>query len=1274
MSREPASGPSARPPRPPRATPRPGTNAAERAKPDLRQRYYQALLREPGDTFALERLRELSLASEGSLEPLAQRLEQTIHERPGETAAAEVLARLWLAEGQLARAQGVLVNALEDYPERAPLHMLRAELHRRAHEPELARAEYESVRRLAPRGPLQLLSLQGEAELALDEGELARAADLFSQLERADPMRAGSAAAFARALSAHGFHREAAVQYAQAAERMRGDVRARTPLLREAARVQLAAGDASGALATLDRAWGTAAASERAELRDLQVAAYRRLERLPELAERFEREGALDQAGALWEELGDDARALTALRAQVKRAPQDIDSLERLAHVLGRGGQLDELTKVYRDLVRAAPLEPRYATTLAQLLRDSGKPEEAFGLLESVSKRARASAVVHRALAELYGRWGENERAARELSLLAQLEPDDPAHVVALGEEALARGDRAAASAIWQRLPRLAGAEGEGQLLLAQTLADHDLVDEALVAVQRARELLPGRFDVLRLEASLFERTGHAIEAERVWLEGLRLQELEPEARREVHQHLVALWRRQGLSTRKLRELEQRVRRNPQDVEALWLMAELYARDPSQSGKEVPTLERLLQLRSGDVETLRALERAHARRGESARVLEVLDRLIVAEPTQAAAHLARAVRLALESYQDDAALAYATRALALKPNDASTQKLVGDLYRRRQNLEAAIAAYQRAAELERQDFDTRLLLAQLETARGRVPEAFGWWLAIVQGAQDDALIGRAVRAARELPLVESQRAELERVLLEQSLAHAQRTIYRRLLVEAYAQWFEPLCARFEAGRLDAVESASFAGLARRALKPLIEALSDADGFQRATALGLLAALGARGAGPALLNLAEHGSVAAERAQALVALGRAADPALIPRLKTLLRETERGLKPFVLWALAMSEGNQATETLRSALHMSDVSLRLIGILGLGTLRAQTARTELQQLASDRHPVLRAAAHWAWSEVEAQQTLRAELLDELHGEGPAGLVALLTLRDDPEAISRGLLAPAVALRSAAAHLALQSIAPRTASTSQPKDGPAGNAVASFALTLPPPAWPFAVRHYFASWIARQTTEREDAPAEVHASLGWLWPQLGAVAQELLSNDRSNAEAVLSALSPVTGGLAPAALLEVMPCFSTELAQALAVQLAPALIALVEANPDPSLRTAALVRLSLASSERALQPLEAVLADPSDPAFRPLLQAIFRERGRPETPATLAPARLRSQLGLVGPARHCTAARPRCRRRAPAERTSGPGESPRRQFPGGPQQSLSPAQPAN
>lgn len=1166
----------------PRAAPRRSTSApVARAPQDARARYLEVLRRQPDDAFALERLRTLALSEDGSLEPLRASLHAEVEARPEATGALEVLARLALSSGQPDLAERYATQGLERAPNEARLLLLRADIRRASGRPQAAEADYTQALEGA-RGPLAARALRALGELALDRGDQQAARQHYARLVRALPGDTGARAAYARALQDRARHAEAAQAYLELAEQLRGDPRAAVPWLREAAAAQLASERPEDALATLDRAVRAATPAQRVELRALEVEVYRRLDRLPELAERLEREGrrgeqrALRTAGELWEELGEDARALALLRTYLARTPRDVPARERLLRTLSRFGDHEALAAEYRKLTAYAPEEPKYWIAWAEHLRAAGSREEALSVLEQASRRAPRAVALHTALAELYTRWGEHARARRELELLARLEPDEPAHVIALGEEALARGDAKQAASIWQRLLRGGEKRAAAHATLGQVLADHDMLEPALSQLERALSLEPENASFQRQYASLLERAHRLGDAEAAWQRALALSRGDVAARREARKHLVGIWRRQGVMARRAAELE--VRRAAGDLDAMYMLAEVYARDPGRAVSERAVLEQIVKLKPDDVEALRALERAHLRSGKVADALAVLERLAQHEPSQASAHLARAVELALENYRDEAALTYARRALELRPDDAATHRLMGELFRRRQELEQAIQAYTRAARLDPRDVETRATLAQLEAARGNREAAATWWLSVLTTTKDDALALRAGRAVRELAAARDAQEQLEKQLLELALASPQRSVYRRLLVEAYGAWLGPVAARVEAGEATDDERERLEQVARRALKPLLEALADDDDLQRTAALDLLSAMRVKHAAPALFTVAERGKLVSERARALLALGRLGEPAHAPRLRALLAASpERRLRPFILWALLGSQGSRASDVVRQGLADVEPGARTLAALYAGAWTMHEVAAGLNALAQDPHAHVRLAARWALRRLgkrgRAAQDPREEGGAARAGddEAPLGLHAA---HAEPHTLARALFSSDARARALSARLLWA--APRQ----------------DLALAdLPAPRWPFSARAFVDAWGESLPLEPAD-----EARLRWHWPEIEAAALRAL---QQTPEPALAQLSPHLGGLVPTALLGAGPCVPAALARQFAQALRPSLVELASAAPEAT-RARALVLL--AQSGAAEHPaLLSALGQPSAAGIDGLLDAL-------------------------------------------------------------------------
>ncbi|MFI5305972.1 MAG: HEAT repeat domain-containing protein [Polyangiales bacterium] len=931
----------------------------------LRERYLHVLSSDPTQSFALDRLLALYRERDGNLDGLARELA----ERPE---GAQTHA-LWMlrAEVEVARsnrdaARAAFGRAAELAPRSAaPLRAL-ASLEQQASDFARAAALLQAALKLS-RDPMERAQiLRQVGELALDQSDWEGAERAFDAI--AAETKGASVfqrAEHARALVARGQHARAAAAYRKLIEALRGDDRVLPPLLLELGRAELEASDGDAALAALDRGRKLAPAGSgvRHELEEATLDAYRRLGRLPDLAHKLELEAAAGFAadrqallGRLYEELGDAPRALAALRGALEREPGRAELRERVIRILYAQGELGQAVTEYRALVARAPREPRYVLELAKLLLESGKRQEALLLLEQTERRASREPRALRALFELYSRWGEHARATAVLSQLARVEPEDPTHLVALGEQALERGDQAAALALFRHILDVVSDKARAHATLAATYLDHDMPERALPEYETAVRAAPDDLEIVRGLAETLEKLHRPSDAAERWEQVLTLSK-DRVQRREARRRVVRSWLAAG-------QLEQRIAtlaagfepasalpgRAPvkPDVEAGRFLAECYRalgggrRRTSGDARYLELAEqalaRVLVLEPGDVESLLALERLRALRGNLAGAIEVLSRLLEADPSNAQTYLARMAEHSLALYRDADALGYAERLVAASPSDAKAHERLGDLYRARQNATAARASYARALALDPNAFGVALELAELELAAGHGVEADALLLRVVRASPDDELVKRAARLAIQQGLGTARLLALEQTLLPLALGGAKRPVYRALLVELYDAIAQPLIEEtHEAPSRAERARAELAALGRRAIAPLLEALADDDEAQRRIAIELLGQLHNENAATALLAAAEHEGDTLLRRRALLAAAALAPSALAPRFAVLARAPERRLRDAAAFALARSASPATLSLLRGLLSSNTPAVRAQVVLGLGRLR-------------------------------------------------------------------------------------------------------------------------------------------------------------------------------------------------------------------------------------------------------------------------------------------------------------------------------------------------
>lgn len=927
------------------------TEVSAKASATQRERYLRLLLANPDDSAsALQRLFALYRERDGNLDGLARELSEMQGQAGASVGAALLLGKVELERGQRESARAAFERAAALAPHALAPVLARAELARAqgdlAAADALLGAQLPKVTERRARAEL----LRELGELAIERKDYAAAEQHYGARAKALGNGVFESTELARALAAKGEHARAADAYARAIDSLRGDPRVLAPLWLERARAEIAAGQHDRAASSLARARALAGAGTglRADSDELLLALHRDAGTLAQLAEQLAAERGGDQLallGRVYEELGDQPRALAALRSALARAPSSTALRERVIRILTQRGDLRAAIDEYRVLVRHAPREPRFAIDLARALLESGARAEALRMLDATGQRFPGDARIARALLELYSSWGEHARATRMLEHLSKIEPNDPTHWVALGEQRLEQGDEAGALAAWRRIVEAGGDPAEAHAQLGATLLDHDMPERALEEYEAALKLAPDGLTPLRGSAETLERLQRLGEAAERWSRVLALT-TDKSLRREARRRVVRLWAATGDLTRKRAELERAfLSAKDPDVEAGRFLAESYRAlatgrrralgDVQLLAEAEKVLLRVAELAPGDSESLHALERVRVQRGDLAGAIAALERLLAADPKNAQSYLARMAEHALALYRDDEALGYAERAVQLAPSDAGAYLRLGNLYRARQNVERAIDAYEHAVALDPNAFATQLELAELHLAHDQLDAAGAGLRRVLRASPDDELVQRAARALLQLELRGGRLPEVEQTLLPLALGHPQRPVYREALVELYAALTRPLVQAVAEGGPDAEPALrELRALGQRAIKPLLETLADDDPAQQRIAIELLAHLRNEHAAAPLLSAAEREGDVPLRRQALLAAAATAGPALAPRFAALARAPERRLRDAAAYALASMRGPAAVKELRSLLGSNTAVVRGYALLGLG----------------------------------------------------------------------------------------------------------------------------------------------------------------------------------------------------------------------------------------------------------------------------------------------------------------------------------------------------
>ena len=932
------------------------------------------LLRNPSDNHALRRVLDLSHAA-GGLRAMIASYETKVGEHPRDAALRLVLGHLLRHSGRCADALPRYAEAARLSPNQPGPHLGSAECHRLSERWADAMGAYEAaVDRLRDRDE-RVSALQQLVEVALRAEREDIASEAYQQLIRASPTDPLVRVEHARALVASNRVRMAIDVWRGIHRMARSDQKTRVLAVRELGQLYLRQGQADEAI-TLYRAELRRLPAEHWAVFELQeglISVYRREGRLGEYVTELERQRRsypiLLLLARLYEEVGQDRKALEAYRRAATQRPANVDARAAMLRILKRIGSHEELEAEYRRLIRAVPQEPRYELELARLYFETGKAEKGFALLDRMSRRFAQDPGVHEEIVDLLLRnEGDRERVEREFSALARLEPDEDQHIVQLGEYYFGEGERGKAVSTWSRLLRVVSDEADAHLLLARLYAEHEMQDEAITHFREAIKQRPRRIKYYRSFAVYLEKVNLYRDAIGAWQKIMELLEATDHRRiREARQRVVRIILKQdapapGELGYKLEAYRHGFEASPPDVESGLFLAEgLVQLKEFERARTV--LERIVALRSQDPEALLMLGEVYEKLNRLGDAIAALQRIADIDPATARERLQRMAELALELHNTQDALRYARLVVDLNPTDADALAHLGDIHVRMRNFTSALEAYRKSLALLPGSFGVQFKLAQVLERLGREAELIEALTRVVETATEPADIlnaGRRIMTSPELAVLE----RLEPVLLQATFRRAHKPIYRKLLIDLYAAMVKRLSMLGDDPDDDEAATRRLRAIGERGLKPILDSLGDSDLAVRTRVLRVLVSTRNSGAVLPLVRLLEEKDRVL-RFQALVALAHIGMPSAIDPIAKLVGERRGNVGVGAIWALGAFGDRRALPTLEALSHRAQGRADTPAVVALalgarGNPDGLTAALHLFQSASGN-----GRAHAAWA---------------------------------------------------------------------------------------------------------------------------------------------------------------------------------------------------------------------------------------------------------------------------------------------------------------------
>ena len=744
------------------------------------------------------------------------------------------------------------------------------------------------------------------------------------------------------------------------------------------------------------------------EVEERIIGIYRRQNNLDGLVKYYEeswRSPDFDQLmilSRLYEELGDFTKASEYIDKAVKKSPKNADARLRQIQMLEREGDIEGVIKAYEKLVKALPSKAQYRFDLANLLYRSQRKDEALDVLDAIGKAFSKDADVHLKLADKYISWDAKEKALKEYQFLVKLEPKEPGHLERLGEYYFQTGEREKGLKTWVKVLDIISDKAEGHATLGRIYIDHAMVDEAIEQFTKATEAAPDNLRIKRSFAEVYERARRFNDSVELWEEILKGDDTM--LRREARQHIISIYDQQGTLRANLYQYERQFESTPPDIEAGFFLSEAYLK-LKELEEAAKVLESILEKQPGDLEAMLALEKTYTSAGQLEKAIDLLQQLAEADSLRARVYYQKIAEHYLTMGDTKSAETWMVETLKVNANDARSHAKLGDVYRKRGDLDKAAESYLEAIDVDPRAYDLYFVLAEIYIQLNKEDLADELYRQIVRQAIDETMIERAAGRAIDYNQYMGTLADLEKDFTPLLHKTPQRPVYGRILIELYEAMTMRLIATTRAGTPEAAEAAraELKQIGKRAIKPLLDALVADDGAMKTVALNMLGELGNPNAAMPLGLLLDDPNRKTQTRAAL-AIARLNDPRSVATLEQALStQYDRKVRELAAWGLGRVDAPEARQALIKLADTNFISLRSLAAIGLGR---QHSNPEVlsEILSSDTSELVRAAAVWGLAKTQAVDSNLSTLLSILREE--KGLVAVqaawaLGVSQDPAA---------------------------------------------------------------------------------------------------------------------------------------------------------------------------------------------------------------------------------------------------------------------------------
>jgi tetratricopeptide (TPR) repeat protein len=261
--------------------------------------------------------------------------------------------------------------------------------------------------------------------------------------------------------------------------------------------------------------------------------------------------------------------------------------------------------------------------------------------------------------------------------------------------------------------------------VLSQARERQGKLEEAILALEKGIGLLDAGVERARFyyaQGRLHERMADLPKAE-VAYEDAAASASDAWAGRSARRQLLLIYKNTGKLQRLVDDYEERLKKNPDDEEALEGMVQLYSQIDRDAKKALPYCERLAAKRPDDARLLRDMAVLYGEVGRVQEATAIYERLAKDSPRSQAYHLEQSARLLARSGKPDEALALGKRIVEAAPEQASSHASYAAVCVRAGRYRDAIVAFEKAVALAERENDRDELRLKLARTLGMAGES-----------------------------------------------------------------------------------------------------------------------------------------------------------------------------------------------------------------------------------------------------------------------------------------------------------------------------------------------------------------------------------------------------------------------------------------------------------------------------------------------------------------------------------------------------------------------